>query len=93
MQKQLKVIQTSHFLLGASSVVFKEFTDLSHQKSFLAGLRCSPHLQSQHVGGGRDRWISEFEAGMVYTVSFKIASTIYRNPVLKITSKMEVGSP
>jgi hypothetical protein len=31
--------------------------------------------------GGRDRWISEFEASLVYKVSSRTAKTIQRNPV------------
>jgi hypothetical protein len=30
--------------------------------------------------GGRGRWISEFEASLVYKVSFRIARTTQRNP-------------
>jgi hypothetical protein len=33
--------------------------------------------------GGRGRWISEFEASLVYKVSSRIARAIQRNPVLK----------
>jgi hypothetical protein len=33
--------------------------------------------------GGRGRWISEFEASMVYRVSSRTARAIQRNPVLK----------
>ena len=33
--------------------------------------------------GGRDRWISEFEARLVYKVSSRTARTIQRNPVSK----------
>jgi hypothetical protein len=32
--------------------------------------------------GGRGRWISEFEASLVYRVSFRTARAIQRNPVL-----------
>jgi hypothetical protein len=32
---------------------------------------------------GRDRWISEFEASLVYKVSSRTAKTIQRHPVLK----------
>jgi hypothetical protein len=31
--------------------------------------------------GGRGRWISEFEASLVYTVSSRTARDIQRNPV------------
>jgi hypothetical protein len=31
--------------------------------------------------GGRDRWISEFEASLVYRVSSRTARTTQRNPV------------
>jgi uncharacterized protein (DUF2252 family) len=37
---------------------------------------------SQHLGG-RSRWISEFEASLVYKVSSRTARAIQRNPVLK----------
>jgi hypothetical protein len=40
------------------------------------------HLYSQH-SGGRDRWISEFEASLVYKVSSRTARAIQRNPVSK----------
>jgi hypothetical protein len=33
--------------------------------------------------GGRGRWISEFEASLVYKVSFRTARAIQRNPVSK----------
>jgi hypothetical protein len=39
-------------------------------------------LSSQH-SGGRSRWISEFEASLVYKVSSRTARMIQRNPVLK----------
>jgi hypothetical protein len=35
---------------------------------------------SDHLGG-RGRWISEFEASLVYKVSSKTARAIQRNPV------------
>jgi hypothetical protein len=37
--------------------------------------------------GGRGRWISEFEASLVYRVSSRIARAIQRNPVLKNKTK------
>jgi hypothetical protein len=43
-------------------------------------------LKSQHLGG-RDRWISEFEASLVFRVSSRTARTIQRNPVLKNKTK------
>jgi hypothetical protein len=39
-------------------------------------------LQSQH-SGGRGRWISEFEASLVYRVSSRTARATQRNPVLE----------
>jgi hypothetical protein len=33
--------------------------------------------------GGRGRWISEFEATLVYKMSSRIDRAIQRNPVLK----------
>jgi hypothetical protein len=39
-------------------------------------------LQSQHLGG-KGRWISEFEASLVYRVSSRTARAIQRNPVSK----------
>jgi hypothetical protein len=33
--------------------------------------------------GGRGRWISKFEASLVYKVSSRTAGAIQRNPVLK----------
>jgi hypothetical protein len=43
-------------------------------------------LQSQHLGG-RGRWISEFEASLVYSLSSRTARTTQRNPVLKKKKK------
>jgi hypothetical protein len=37
--------------------------------------------------GGRGRWISEFEASLVYRVSSRIARDIQRNPLLKNKTK------
>jgi hypothetical protein len=37
--------------------------------------------------GGRGRWISEFEASLVYRVSSRTARTTQRNPVLKNKNK------
>jgi hypothetical protein len=37
--------------------------------------------------GGRGRWISEFEASLVYRVSSRTARAIQRNPVLKSQEK------
>jgi hypothetical protein len=39
---------------------------------------------SEHLGG-RGRWISEFEASLVYKVSSRTARAIQRNPVSKKT--------
>jgi hypothetical protein len=40
--------------------------------------------------GGRGRWISEFEASLVYKVSSRTARAIERNPVSKKTKKKRV---
>jgi hypothetical protein len=37
--------------------------------------------------GGRGRWISEFEASLVYRVSSRAARATQRNPVLKKQNK------
>jgi hypothetical protein len=37
--------------------------------------------------GGRGRWISEFEASLLYRVSSRTARAIQRNSVLKKTKK------
>jgi hypothetical protein len=37
--------------------------------------------------GGIGRWISEFEASLVYKVNSRIARTAQRNPVLKNKNK------
>jgi hypothetical protein len=37
--------------------------------------------------GGRDRWISEIEASLVYRVSSRTARAIQRNPVSKSQKK------
>jgi hypothetical protein len=39
--------------------------------------------------GGRGRWISEFEASLVYRVSSRIARATQRNPVLKNNKKQK----
>ena len=39
-------------------------------------------FKSQHLGG-RDRWISEFEASLVYRVSSRTARATQRSPVSK----------
>jgi hypothetical protein len=40
------------------------------------------HLSSQHLGG-RGRRISQFEASLVYRVSFRTARATHREPVSK----------
>jgi hypothetical protein len=42
--------------------------------------------------GGRGRWISEFEASLVYRVSFRTARAIQRNPVPKSKTKTKTNS-
>jgi hypothetical protein len=37
--------------------------------------------------GGRERWIPEFEASLVYKVSSRTARATQRNPVLKNKNK------
>jgi hypothetical protein len=37
--------------------------------------------------GGRGRWISEFEASLIYKVSSRTARAIQRNPVSKNKNK------
>jgi hypothetical protein len=44
----------------------------------------APGSISQHLGG-RGRWISEFEASLVYRVSFRTARATQKIPVLKKT--------
>jgi hypothetical protein len=44
----------------------------------------------QHLGG-RGRWISEFEASLVYKMSSRIARDIQKNPVLKNQKKKKCG--
>jgi hypothetical protein len=39
--------------------------------------------------GGRGRWISEFEASLVYRVSSRTARAIQRNPVSKNKTKQK----
>jgi hypothetical protein len=39
--------------------------------------------------GGRGRWISEFEASLVYRVSSRTARATQRNPVSKNRKKQE----
>jgi hypothetical protein len=45
-------------------------------------INLKPCVVAQHLGG-RGRWISEFEACLVYKVSSRTARAIQRNPVLK----------
>jgi hypothetical protein len=40
--------------------------------------------------GGRDRWISEFEASLVYRVSSRTARVTQRNPVSKKTKTKQI---
>ena len=42
-----------------------------------------PHACNPSTLGGRGRWISEFEASLVYRVSARTARTTQRNPVSK----------
>ena len=44
------------------------------------------HACNPSTLGGRGRWISEFEASLVYRVSSRTARAIQRNPVLKKTN-------
>jgi hypothetical protein len=37
--------------------------------------------------GGRSRWISEFEANLVYRVNFRTATATQRNPIMKSQKK------
>jgi hypothetical protein len=45
-------------------------------------------LYSQH-SGGRGRWISEFEASLVYKVSSRTARATQRNPVSENKTKQK----
>jgi hypothetical protein len=40
--------------------------------------------------GGRGKWISEFEASLVYKVSSRITKATQRNPVSKNQKKKEL---
>jgi hypothetical protein len=40
--------------------------------------------------GGRGRWISEFEARLIYRVSSRTARAIQRNPVLEKKKKTQL---
>jgi hypothetical protein len=51
-------------------------------RSWEEARRGGARLWSQH-SGGRGRRISEFEASLVYKVSFRTARATERNPVLK----------
>jgi hypothetical protein len=50
-------------------------------------LRNIPKSQVYQNLGGRGRWISEFEASLVYKVSSRTVRTIQRNPVSKNQKK------
>jgi hypothetical protein len=43
--------------------------------------------------GGRGRWISEFEASLVYRVSSRTARATQRNPVSKNKAKQQQQKP
>jgi hypothetical protein len=43
--------------------------------------------------GGRDRWISEFEASLVYKVSSRTARATQRNPVPKQQQQQQQQKP
>jgi hypothetical protein len=43
--------------------------------------------------GGRGRWISEFEASLVYKVSSRTARAIQRNPVSRKKKKKKKSKP
>jgi hypothetical protein len=43
--------------------------------------------------GGRSRWISEFEARLVYKVSSRTARATQRNPLLKKKKKKKKKKP
>jgi hypothetical protein len=45
------------------------------------------HAFNPTTQGGRGRWISEFEASLVYRVSSRAARTTQRNPVLETPQK------
>jgi hypothetical protein len=65
----------------------RECTHTPHTEIFsLAGQWWRTPLLSQHLGG-RSRQISEFEASLVYRVSFRTARATQRNPVSKIFLK------
>jgi hypothetical protein len=49
-----------------------------------------PSIQSLDVGA-RGRWISEFEARLVYRVSFRAARATQRNPVWKTKTKTKTN--
>jgi hypothetical protein len=45
------------------------------------------HAFNPSTWGGRGRWISEFEANLVYKVSSRTARATQRNPVSKTKNK------
>jgi hypothetical protein len=47
------------------------------------------HAFNPSNSGGRGRWISEFEASLVYRVSSMTARAIQRNPVSKNKTKQQ----
>jgi hypothetical protein len=69
---------------GELEATFQQMIHLS-RCTFLRGSGGS-RLESQH-SGGRGRWISEFEASLVYGVSSRTARAIQRNPVSKNQTK------
>jgi hypothetical protein len=70
-------------LLHSATAQLYHFIEIKMLKD--AG-RGGARLQSQH-SGGRGRWISEFEASLVYKVSSRTARAIQRNPVWKNKTK------
>jgi hypothetical protein len=54
--------------------------------------RCGgAHLSFQY-SGGRGRWISEFEASLIYRVSSRTAKATWRNPVSKRKKRVIIGA-
>jgi hypothetical protein len=70
--------------------VGKSLEDMGTEEKFLNRTAMAYAVRSRidkwHLGG-RGRWISEFEASLVYRVSSRTARTTQRNPVLKTLKK------
>jgi hypothetical protein len=96
LSEQNKSKTNAQWLLGEGESIF--FRGVAHDRwpiihgvpythvhrATLIGLNV---FKNYKASGGRGRWISEFEASLVYKVSSRTARAIQRNPVSKNQKK------